>query len=74
MSDLQDIANILNIDNSENIKEIELEIEPMTELCKIRLQMAWFFIKSGVYKLSKDLVLYPLVYLWFTKHGKSALI
>ena len=34
MSDLQDIANILNIDNSENIEEKELVIETMTFLCK----------------------------------------
>ena len=65
MSDLQDIANILNIDNSENIEEIELEIEPMTELCKIRIVSAkgMIFIQSCVYKLSTDLILYPLVYL-----------
>ena len=65
MSDLQDIANILNIDNSETIEEIELKIEPMTELCKIRIVSAkgMIFIQSGVYKLSTDLILYPLVYL-----------
>ena len=65
MSDLQDIAIILNIAKPENIEEKELEIEPMTELCKIRIVYAkgMIFIKSGVYKLSTDLVLYPLVYL-----------
>ena len=65
MSNLQDIGNILNIDNPEFIEKKELEIEPMTELCKNRIVSAkgLIFIKSGVYKLSTDLVLYPLVYL-----------
>ena len=40
MSDLQEISNILNIDNSENIEEKELVIETMTLACHMALQKA----------------------------------
>ena len=53
---MSEIENVLDDDNGENvdenIEEIELKIEPITEADLKFLYM--FFIQSDVYKLSTD--------------------